>query len=107
MTQWYRIGRDMVARDLWTRVPLDWNDPEGEAIRVFAREIVDPATLRGGLDDLPAIVYLQGGPGGKGGRPIARDAFLDAALKRFRVVFPDQRGTGRSTPARSEESTLR
>lgn len=107
MSKWYQIGRDMVARDLWTTVPLDWNEPDGTTIRVFAREIVDPATLRTGLDDVPAIVYLQGGPGGKGGRPIARDAFLDAALKRFRVVFPDQRGTGRSTPARSDDYAQR
>lgn len=103
MTNWYQVGRDMIARDLWTTVPLDWNHPEGETIRVFAREIVDPQLKRTGLDQLPAIIYLQGGPGGKSGRPLARDPFLAAALKRFRVVLPDQRGTGRSTPVRGED----
>ncbi|MDA3148047.1 alpha/beta fold hydrolase [Leucobacter sp. UCMA 4100] len=103
MTNWYRVGRDMLARDIWTEVPLDWSEPEGEQIRIFAREFADPARLQAGLDDVPAIVYLQGGPGGKGARPLARDPFLTAALKRFRVVLPDQRGTGRSTPALGSE----
>lgn len=91
----YFIGTQIVARDVWTTVPLDWNDPDGETIRVFARELV-AAEKRS--EDLPLLVHLQGGPGGKGPRPLARTAWLDAALKRFRVIVPDQRGTGRSTP---------
>lgn len=99
MDNWYVVGSDMLARDLWITVPLDWNEPEGEKIQVFAREMRDANLTLEQANKLPAIVYLQGGPGGKGNRPIARDAFLTSALKRFRVVFPDQRGTGRSTPA--------
>lgn len=95
MTHWYPIGARLTARDHWVDVPLDWSDPESRTIRVFAREVVD-ATRRD--DDLPLMVFLQGGPGGKSPRPLGNDGFLASAIKRFRVILPDQRGTGRSTP---------
>lgn len=91
----YLIGSDIIAKDVWTTVPLDWNHPDGETIDVFARELVAAERAR---EDLPLLVFLQGGPGGKSPRPLGRDAWLRDALKRFRVVLPDQRGTGRSTP---------
>ena len=91
----YFIGKDIVARDVWTTVPLDWDDPDGETIDLFAREFV-AAERRN--DDLPLMLHLQGGPGGKGVRPLGRDAWVDAVLSRFRLIVPDQRGTGRSTP---------
>ncbi len=91
----YFIGTDIVARDVWTDVPLDWNDPDGDTIRVYARELV-AAERRD--DDLPLLLHLQGGPGGKGTRPLSRSAWIGSALQRFRLVIPDQRGTGRSTP---------
>lgn len=95
MSARYFIGTDIVARDVWTPVPLDWNDPDSETIEVFARELV-AAERRD--EDLPLMVHLQGGPGGKGTRPLGRSAWVGAALKRFRLIIPDQRGTGRSTP---------
>ncbi|WP_405656168.1 alpha/beta fold hydrolase [Streptomyces sp. RK9] len=76
--------------------PLDHSSPAGEAIQVFAREVVDPA--RAG-ERLPWLLYLQGGPGGKSPRPSAGSpGWLDEALKTHRVLLLDQRGTGRSTP---------
>ena len=96
----YPIGDGIVARDVWTTVPLDWNDPEGETIRVFARELVAAERRR---EELPLLVHLQGGPGGKGPRPLGSSGWLGAALKRFRVIVPDQRGTGRSTPVSGAE----
>lgn len=95
MTDWYPIGTRLVARDLWVEVPLDWNDPAGETIRVFAREVTE-VTKRD--EDLPLLVFLQGGPGGKSPRPLEADGWLGDAVNRFRVILPDQRGTGRSTP---------
>ncbi|MDF1604335.1 alpha/beta fold hydrolase [Nocardioides sp. YIM 152315] len=78
-------------------VPLDHADPAGPTIEVFAREVV--ATDRQ-HDDLPWLVFLQGGPGAKSPRPAsgAGDSWLAAAARHHRVLLLDQRGTGRSTP---------
>lgn len=84
----------MHIRDHVITVPLDWNEPDGRTIEVFAREIVDPMKKS---DPLPLLAFLQGGPGGKSPRPLNRDGFLGAALQRYRVILMDQRGTGRST----------
>ncbi|WP_433253768.1 alpha/beta fold hydrolase [Streptosporangium sp. CA-135522] len=76
-------------------VPLDHADPGGPTIEVFAREAVDPAKRD---QDLPWLVFFQGGPGGKAPRPATADGWLGHALKTHRVLLLDQRGTGRSTP---------
>ncbi|MEU7012035.1 alpha/beta fold hydrolase [Streptomyces sp. NPDC046332] len=77
-------------------VPLDHRAPDGPTIEIFAREVADPA--RAG-EQLPWLLYLQGGPGGKSPRPTAGSpGWLDQALKTHRVLLLDQRGTGRSTP---------
>lgn len=85
----------MLMLDHTVEVPLDWNAPADASITVFAREIVDPARR---TDDLPILLFLQGGPGGAGPRPQSRSGWLATALKTHRVVLLDQRGTGRSTP---------
>ena len=77
-------------------VPLDHEHPMGERITVFAREVAD-------LDgrERPLLVYLQGGPGHMAPRPTRNPSspgWLDRALKDFRVLMLDQRGTGRSAP---------
>ncbi|GAA2386533.1 alpha/beta fold hydrolase [Nonomuraea africana] len=84
----------MHVREHVADVPLDWTDPGGESIQVFARELVDP-TRRD--DDLPCLLYLQGGPGGKGPRPLGPSGWVGQALKTHRVILLDQRGTGRSS----------
>jgi pimeloyl-ACP methyl ester carboxylesterase len=77
-------------------VPLDHGDPAGEQIEVFAREVTGPSAADA---KLPWLLFLQGGPGGASPRPIGRWSWLDRALKDYRVLLLDQRGTGRSTPA--------
>jgi pimeloyl-ACP methyl ester carboxylesterase len=82
-------------------VPLRYLDPEGERITVFAREVAAP-----GRRDRPFLVFLQGGPGMEAPRPTAHPSapgWLERALKDFRVLMLDQRGTGRSTPVASLE----
>ena len=84
----------MLTDHAWT-VPLDHDDPGGERIEVFAREVV--AAGKAGTR-LPWLLFLQGGPGFGGPRLSGRSSWLDAALDRYRVLLLDQRGTGRSTP---------
>jgi len=77
-------------------VPLDHARPDGEQITVFAREVADLDGL-----DRPLLLYLQGGPGHEAPRPARHPSspgWLDRALRDFRVIMLDQRGTGRSTP---------
>ena len=97
-------------------VPLDWRGLEPaalaadrnargdggeipgapETIRLFYRVLTTPENRN--RDDLPLFLFLQGGPGGEGPRPTSGSdiAWVAEALKHFRLVFPDQRGTGRS-----------
>ena len=79
-------------------VPLRHEDPHGEQLAIYARELVreDLADR-----DLPRLLFLQGGPGSPADRPTADHAWLPRALREFRVVLLDQRGTGRSTPLRA------
>ncbi len=86
----------VVLTDHVFAVPLDHARPDGEQIEVFAREVVARASESA---DLPWLVFFQGGPGFGAPRPIGRDSWLDRALRDFRVLLLDQRGTGRSTPA--------
>ncbi|WP_190111254.1 alpha/beta fold hydrolase [Streptomyces cinnamoneus] len=85
-------------------VPLDHRAPDGERIRLYAREVVAAGRAR---EDLPWLVYLQGGPGFPAGRPVGRENWLDRALEDYRVLLLDQRGTGRSTPATRQTLPLR
>lgn len=78
-------------------VPLDHGRPGGTQLTIFAREVV--ATDRE-ADELPWLVFLQGGPGFESPRPLGRrdPSWLERALEEFRVLLLDQRGTGRSSP---------
>ncbi|CRH62580.1 Proline iminopeptidase [Chlamydia trachomatis] len=63
-----------------------------ETIEIFAREVIRP-----GGEDLPYLVYLQGGPGF--GAPRSgdfRDGWLGHLLDDHRLILLDQRGTGQS-----------
>ncbi len=82
-------------------LPLDWTNPgDGRTIGVHASVVT-----RAGGENLPYLVFLQGGPGHEAPRPFAapfNPPWLEAALKEYRVVLLDQRGTGKSTPVTDE-----
>jgi pimeloyl-ACP methyl ester carboxylesterase len=87
-----------VLTDHVVEVPLDHLSPDdGRTIEVFAREVVAAGREH---DDLPWLLFLQGGPGGKSPRPGGGpgDGWLTQATRTHRVLLLDQRGTGRSTP---------
>lgn len=83
-------------------VPLDWSGKtpgegfDGESISLFYRVVCAPERTH---DDLPLLVFLQGGPGGASPRPLSPDSdgWIAEAVRHFRVILPDQRGTGRSS----------
>lgn len=86
-----------VLTDHTVEVPLDHTDPDGRTIEVFARQVVAAGREH---EDLPWLLFLQGGPGGRSPRPGggAGDGWLAHATRTHRVLLLDQRGTGRSTP---------
>ena len=87
--------RGLVLEEHEFDVPLDHDRPGGERITVFAREVAAPDGR-----DRPYLVFLQGGPGSEAPRPLApqEPLWLERALRDYRVLLLDQRGTGRSTP---------
>ncbi len=92
----------MVTTEHEFDVPLRHSEPEGERINVFAREVAAPDGR-----DRPFLVFLQGGPGMEAARPTSRPispGWLERALKDYRVLLLDQRGTGRSTPVGTLET---
>ncbi|WSM43695.1 alpha/beta hydrolase [Streptomyces cellulosae] len=103
MTDTYRQP-GVVLTDRRFTVPLDHDNPSGETIELYAREVV----ARDKADrDLPWLLYLQGGPGFGANRFIGKQAWLGRALEDYRALLLDQRGTGASTPANRQTLPLR
>lgn len=75
-------------------LPLDYSNTDAK-IDVFVRELVATSSES---QDLPYLIYFQGGPGFASPRPTAQSGWLKAALQHFRVLLLDQRGTGLSSP---------
>ncbi len=62
-------------------------------INIFAREFVGKDG-----ENLPRLVYFQGGPGSAGTRAEPLTGWMSKLLPHFRIVMLDQRGTGQSHP---------
>jgi len=85
----------MLAADHYVEVPLDHRDPARGTTTVYLRELRATATAE---DELPYLLFLQGGPGGASPRPDGGPPWVTWALERYRILLLDQRGTGRSEP---------
>lgn len=75
-------------------VPLDYHHSEKGRIRVFAREVSQAGDRHA---DKPWLVYFQGGPGFPSPRQNGNTGWIKRALKDYRVLLLDQRGTGNSS----------
>jgi len=86
--------------DHFVTVPLVHGAPEGHAeenIEVFVREVVQQSMVA--MRNRPVLLFLQGGPGHEGPRPLdSGQSWLKAAVAHYRVLLLDQRGTGLSAP---------
>ncbi|MDR9826792.1 alpha/beta fold hydrolase [Vibrio sp. FNV 38] len=75
-------------------VPLNYSDKQGASIEIFAREV----TLCSDIESQkPWLVFFQGGPGFPSPRPNGTVGWLKRALRDYRVLLLDQRGTGNSS----------
>ncbi|MEV7604246.1 alpha/beta fold hydrolase [Paenarthrobacter sp. NPDC089322] len=79
----------------------------GETITVFAREYSSTDHTEEEAGKLPWLLFLQGGPGGRGNRVTSLSGWMKAAAKDFRILMLDQRGTGLSTPVERRSLELR
>eukprot|EP00892_Ulva_mutabilis_P003289 jgi/Ulvmu1/1331/UM011_0059.1 len=85
---------------LWLNVPLDWDKGDDSSqVKIFAREVI--SATRAVSSSAPYLCFFQGGPGCAGPIPDDGLAWLNLAVKHWRVILLDQRGTGRSTPVRA------
>jgi pimeloyl-ACP methyl ester carboxylesterase len=91
--------RGMRTAEHYFEVPLNhFEGGTGETVTVFAREYVSADHSEEAAAQLPWLLYLQGGPGGRGNRLPSLGGWSKAAARDFRVLMLDQRGTGLSAP---------
>lgn len=93
---------DLICRDHRFNVPLDYQQPEQQQLSVFVREV---ASEQGIEQQLPYLIFFQGGPGFGASRPTGLDGWVGEACKHYRVLLLDQRGTACSSPVNAQ--TLR
>jgi pimeloyl-ACP methyl ester carboxylesterase len=91
----------LILTDHRFELPLRYEQPDGRQISVYAREV---CAVEHASADLPWLVFLQGGPGFGAPRPMGRNGWLGEAVKRYRVLLLDQRGTAKSS--RVDATTL-
>jgi pimeloyl-ACP methyl ester carboxylesterase len=84
----------MELTDYEFTAPLDHDRPSGEQLVIFARAVRHG---RHAAEARPWLVFLQGGPGFPGPRPMTLSGWLKRALDDYHVLLLDSRGNGRSS----------
>ncbi|EIM80537.1 alpha/beta-hydrolase [Stereum hirsutum FP-91666 SS1] len=100
----YRIKDDIKVIERFFTLPLNYADPEGEKIQVFARNLipVNKAKTKAEEDKLPYMVYLQGGPGSEVELMGSSSYSGELHDRGYQTLWLDQRGTGLSTTVSAE-----
>ncbi|KAG0268797.1 hypothetical protein DFQ27_005732 [Actinomortierella ambigua] len=90
------VSGGLKAMDYYFDVPLKHTDKScSKTITVFARRVI-AVEKQAGADQMPWLLFLQGGPGFQA--PAYNTGWVKSAAKSFNVLLLDQRGTGLSTP---------
>eukprot|EP01098_Paradermamoeba_levis_P000924 TRINITY_DN1104_c0_g1_i2.p1 TRINITY_DN1104_c0_g1~~TRINITY_DN1104_c0_g1_i2.p1 ORF type:complete len:511 (+),score=168.76 TRINITY_DN1104_c0_g1_i2:226-1533(+) len=96
----------MTMVDYFFSLPLNHQEPEnGKKISVFVREIFLTEKEKD-RENLPAVLYLQGGPGFPSPRVQSSSGWVKKILSRCKLFLLDQRGTGLSSPVTSFSLSL-
>jgi pimeloyl-ACP methyl ester carboxylesterase len=74
-------------------LPLDYSKPHEEKIDLFVREL-----SKDNNENLPYLLFFQGGPGIEATRPESIGGWIKRALEEYNILLLDQRGTGLSSP---------
>ncbi|SJK98038.1 uncharacterized protein ARMOST_01294 [Armillaria ostoyae] len=94
----YSIKEGIKVIERFFDLPLDYSNPEGEKIRVFARNLIPKSKAKTAKEEeeLPYLVYLQGAP------PAVLDMRFRSLISMiheqgYQTLWMDPRGTGLST----------
>jgi len=90
-------------------LPLDYSDPSGEKIRVFARNLIpkNKAKTEKEENDLPYLAFLQGGPGFEVNLMGSSGYAGEIHEQGYQTLWLDPRGTGLSTPISADTLPVR
>lgn len=83
--------KSIKTKNHFVELPLTYQSNDSQKISIFVREIWDSRQ-----QNQPTLIFLQGGPGFPSGRFPSFSGWLSVALKHFKVLLLDQRGTGLS-----------
>ena len=86
---------NLILTDRKFEVPLDYDNPDGQKITIFSREISRKEYEN---KSTPYLIFFQGGPGYESPRPLTDSGWIKKASQYYNVLLLDQRGTGLSNP---------
>ncbi|PBK86960.1 alpha/beta-hydrolase [Armillaria gallica] len=95
----YSIKEGIKVIERFFDLPLDYSNPQGEKIRVFARNLIPKSKAKTAKEEeeLPYLVYLQGGPGFEIPFPNINGYVAEIHEQGYQTLWMDPRGTGLST----------